>query len=380
MRERIGVIFGGRSVEHEISIISALQVMKALKKAGYTVIPFYINLDGSWLTGERLLTLEHFKPLTQVNGDEVVVDLAKGKFYRKRWYGKSLIEVDLLFPMIHGTGGEDGTLQGFLELINVPYVGSGVAASAIGMDKVLTKMVLQQKGIPTLDYFWFMQSCWYHEKEQLLAKINQRFAFPLIVKPAILGSSIGISVVNNNDELEDAIDLAVSLSDKVLIEPQVRNLREFNCSVLGEGKELLVSECEEPLKTETILSYADKYLKTGGKKLTGKINQNGLEQGRRNLPVQIDPELKNQIQRYAKEAFYEIAGSGVARIDFIWDEDRKQLYLGEFNTIPGSLAFYLWEASGVSFEALLKRLLELAKQRFVRKNSLVTHYSNNLFS
>ncbi len=375
MKERIGVVFGGKSVEHEVSIISALQVMKALKEAEYEVIPFYITNDGSWLTGNKLMQLDSFKPLSKVVGGKIEFSLSDGRFYKKIFLGKQLLELDLLFPMVHGTGGEDGTLPGFFELINLPYVGCGITASALGMDKILTKILLQNKGIPTLDFFWFVQTRWINERVKLLEEINNRFVFPVVVKPGILGSSIGISVVNNNEELEDAIDLAVSLSEKILIEPYIKNLREFNCSVLGDGEDVLVSECEEPLKTAEILSYQDKYLKGGSKKSA----QRGMEQVQRHLPAKISEELKREIQLYAKQAFLEIGGSGVVRIDFMWDQDNKQLYFGEFNTIPGSLAFYLWEATGISFRELVVRLVELAKKRFIRKNSLTTHYSNNIF-
>lgn len=392
MKLNIAVIFGGRSVEHEISIISALQAMAAINQEKYKIIPLYISKAGEWYTGKELLTLENYRDLDQLlsKGTKVVVDQNSGcwKIYRKfskLFGGMKSIPIDLAFPIMHGTHGEDGTLQGLLSTMNIPYVGCDTLASAIAMDKIATKMLLQAIGVKVLDYLWFYASKWLNSKDQVIAAIKNKFTYPLIVKPGNLGSSIGVLAVQNDNELEDAIDLAVSMSQRFLIEPKITNLKEINCAVLGDRDGIEVSICEEPIRSAAILSYQDKYCggakgKLGIKGGVKNLTQGGMNEAQRKIPADIPEATAKHIQELAQQAFIGLDCSGVARIDFLMDQNNREIYLCELNTIPGSLAFYLWEPMGKSFTDLLDHLFELALKRHRENNNLIISYTKNILN
>jgi len=396
MKLNIAVIFGGRSVEHEVSIISAAQCMQAIDKEKYQVVPIYITKQGIWYTGDKLLNIENFrdieKLLTQCqpilvsqNAGEHIIYKAKPSLFAK----KELVKIDVAFPMTHGTYGEDGTLQGLLEQMNIAYVGCDVLASALSMDKITAKILLRTLQIPVLDDFCFYTEEWIDNKDQVVTKIQAKFPYPLIVKPGNLGSSVGVSAVNNNQELEDAVDLAVSMASRILVEPKITNLKEVNCSVLGDHEFAETSVCEELFNSGEFLSYQDKYCGSGkmaakGQECCGscdstvKLEKQGMLSAKRQVPANISTELTAKIESLAKQAFYGLNCAGVVRIDFLIDRNTNQIYLCELNAIPGSLAFHLWVPRGKTFTELTNRLLGIALKRHREKNNLTVSYASNI--
>ncbi|MDR1056995.1 MAG: D-alanine--D-alanine ligase [Coxiellaceae bacterium] len=385
MSLNVAVIFGGRSVEHEVSILSALQCINAINKDKYNVVPMYISKQGHWYTGKKLLDLNNYRNLDDLliashkiilnqNANSFSFFFEPQSFLTKR----RAFDIDIAFPLVHGTYGEDGTLQGLLEMMNIPYVGCDVLASAITMDKIVSKKLLRTFGIKVLDDFWFYGERWISDKDRIVSAIKTKFNYPLIVKPGNLGSSIGVSAVNNDQELEDAIDLVVRLSPKVLVEPRIINFKEINCSVLGDRDVIEVSVCEKPLRSEGILSYQDKYAGGVKNKFGLKANQPSSSAKRR-IPADISQELSAKIQNLSKQAFINLNCSGVVRIDFLFDQDTSEVYLCELNTIPGSLAFYLWKPLDISFTVLTERLVELALKRHREAGNLIVSYADNIF-
>ncbi|MBU0744698.1 MAG: D-alanine--D-alanine ligase [Gammaproteobacteria bacterium] len=388
MTLNIAVIFGGRSVEHEISIISALQCINAIDRDKYEVVPLYISKQGDWYTGKHLLDLSNFRDLDLLlaKSHRVILNQNSGRanFYlepKSIFTKRSSISIDIAFPVIHGTYGEDGSLQGLLEIMNIPYVGCDVLSSAIAMDKVTTKILLQASGIKVLDYYSFYSEIWIGSRDAVLSDIKTKFTYPLIVKPGNLGSSIGVTAVNDDVALEDAIDLVISLSQRVLIEPHITNLKEINCAVLGDRDFAEVSVCEEPISSEEILTYQDKYSGGGKNKIgvcLGKGASGGMSSAKRKIPAEMSQEMNAKIQGLAKQAFISLNCSGVVRVDFLIDQNTNEIYLCELNTIPGSLAFYLWEPLGKSFTDLTERLIELARKRNREVNNLTVSYPDNI--
>lgn len=380
MKVNIGVFFGGRSVEHEISVISALQAISAFDKNKYDITPIYITKEGKWYSGNELLNVDAYKNLKQLLSTATEIYMTPGfgdfsiypvqkSFFRQKALGK----IDLAFPILHGTNGEDGVLQGFLELKGIPYAGCNVLASAVGMDKVMMKMVLKESGIPVVDYTWFTDKSWHTNQEAVLANIR-KIGFPLIVKPANLGSSVGVSKATNDAELTAAIDLAGRFSQRILVEKMVTNLTEINCSVLGDSDSQTASVCEEPFGSGDILSYEDKYLSKGSG------SSKGMSSTKRQIPALISEELAATIQGLAKETFRVLSCAGVSRIDFLLDTQSNTVYVNEINTIPGSLSFYLWEATNKTFVELLNDLVNLALKRHRERDNLLVSYGENIFS
>lgn len=377
-RLKVGVIFGSRSVEHEVSIITAHQVIQAFDKDKYEVVPIYITKEGHWFSGERLLKLENFKDLPSLISDLEKVYIAPDPSIEslvrvsKRWFKKaSPIKIDVAFPLVHGTYGEDGTLQGLLELANIPYVGVGVLGSALGMDKIAMKAVFRENKLPILNYLWFLREEWRKASEDIIAMIEANLKYPMFVKPANLGSSIGISKVRSRDELMYAIDVASHYDRRLLVEEALEDAIEINCSVLGND-DPIPSVCEQPVSWEEFLSYEDKYLK--GNKISG------LKGADRRIPAPISSELTGEIQRLAIKAFKAIDGCGVARVDFLVDRKDKKVFVNEINTIPGSISFYLWEATGIKFPILIDRLIALAFERHKEKGKTSYSYDSKLLS
>lgn len=380
MKIKVGVFFGGKSVEHEISVISALQTISAIDKNKYEVVPIYISKNGEFFTGDQLLDVDSYKNISNLlrhctkirfssnYEDSNLYNAQKGIFDKQ-----IVTKIDVAFPVLHGTNGEDGTIQGLFELIGIPYVGCNVLGSAIGMDKIVMKMVLRESGIPIVDYVWFYSKNWLKSKAEISAKIN-KLGFPVIVKPSNLGSSVGISKAANDDELEDAISLASCFSNRIVIEQMVVNLREINCSVLGDYENAEPSVCEEPVKQGDFLTYQDKYVnnsKGGGSK--------GMTSTKRIIPAPISDEMTKAIQEYAVQTFLVLGSAGVSRIDFMIDDNTKNIYVNEINTIPGSLSFYLWEATNKTFQELVSKLIDLALKAHREKNNLTLTYDSNIF-
>jgi D-alanine-D-alanine ligase len=380
MKTRVGVLFGGMSVEHEVSVISGLQALHALDTGAYEGVPIYITKQGEWYTGPELTSVEEFKDVaalkkkakrvvlfTDESGRHLLLDPKPGLFKTKN----IVDEIHVAFPVTHGTYGEDGALQGFLEMNKIPYVGCDVLSSAVGMDKIAAKTILKGAGLPQTGYLWFYSKAWADNREDCLARVEAELGYPVIVKPANLGSSVGVERAMNADELEQAVDLVVNYSHKVLVEKMVDNLKEVNCSVLGDYEEALPSIIEEVGKTSEILSYADKYMNQASKGMSGSA---------RIIPANITEETRVKVQDLAVKTFLELGAGGVSRIDFLIDTVTDEVYINEINTIPGSLSFYLWEPSGKTFTELTSRLIQLALKRARERENLTFSIDTNLLS
>ncbi len=383
MKVRVGVFFGGLSVEHEVSVISALQAIQNMDTTKYEVVPIYLSKDRKWYTGEGLLDVENYKDLKGLlaNSQQIILtqDANDRTVLQKYPFGlfgkKTIAEIDVAFPVLHGTFGEDGSLQGLFELYNIPYVGSDVPSSATGMDKVLMKQILQSTGISMADYCWFYSSEWTDHPETFEKKIEE-MGYPVIVKPANLGSSVGISSAKNVEELREAIELAMTFANKLVVEQMVPNLKEVNCSVLGDYEEAEASICEEVLSSQEILTYADKYEGNGTKGGGSK----GMQSTSRKIPAEISDDMTLEIQDLAKQTFRALGCSGVSRIDFLINKEENKVYVNEINTLPGSLAFYLWEPLGKSLTQLTTDLIQLALKRHRERSKLTFTIDSNLFS
>ena len=387
MKINVGVIFGGRSVENEISVITAAQTMAAMNEEKYNIVPIYISKEGHWYTGEKLRTTDNYRDMkallasvTEVYFRPVFGDNNLYKV-RKPLFGSDVAaKLDVILPALHGTNCEDGSFQGAIEMTGIPYAGCNVLASANGMDKITMKMILAQSGIPVIDYTWFSDKEWFDCQDKVVEKVEKALAYPLIVKPADSGSSVGITAVHNREELVEAIDNAVSYSKRIIVEKLVEKLKEINCSVLGNYYECEASVCEAPIRSGEILSYADKYL-GGGKGSKGAVKQSqGMRSTVREIPANLPQKDTDFIRTTAVETFKALACDGVARIDFMINEADGKIFVNEINTIPGSLSFYLWEATGVSFEQLTERLIEIAFQRKRDSSFKTTSYKENIFN
>ena len=366
MRIKLGLFLGGKSVEHEVSIISALQAANAFDKQKYEIIPLYISKSGTFYTGGDLLKIEEYRDIpallnksqqvTLVNENGVCTLL---RYPLKRFGNPVAGSIDMAFPVVHGTNVEDGALQGYLKTLGVPFAGCDVTASALGMDKFAMKTVLKENHIPVLDCRKVHVKEYYSEPAATTAALERAFPYPLICKPLNLGSSIGIQKAANSTELTAALEYAFQFANTALVEPAIVSLKEINCAVLGDRNQVKISECEEPVNADAILSYQDKYMaqgKTGG-------SSKGMSGAKRIIPANISPEMREKVRTLAGATFQALDCNGVARIDFLLDTDSDTLYVNEINTIPGSLSFYLWEPVGLTYTALLDEIVDLAWAR-----------------
>lgn len=386
MKIKLGVVFGGKSVEHEISIISALQAIQSLDKEKYDITPIYVTKNNEFYVGARIGDIEAYRSNigTLLKESQRVLLVNDGKNvkllrYPAKAFGKAIVgEIDVALPVVHGTNVEDGTLQGFFKMLNLPYVGCDVLSSALGMDKYAMKAVLKDNGIPVLDCRTFTAAQYDADNDKVIAAVEGAFGYPVIVKPVNLGSSIGISKADDRDKLIAALDTAFCYAQKVLVEPAVQNLKEINCAVLGDCDEAMASECEEPVNADEILSFEDKYIGNGkgGAKKTG--GSKGMATLSRKIPAEITQEQKQTIQAYAVKAFQALGCNGVSRIDFMMDKGTGKIWLNEINTIPGSLSFYLWEPIGVSYPELLDRMISLALKRERESENITYAFDSNV--
>ena len=379
MKTNVAFIFGCRSVEHEVSIISAVQAMKAANKDKYNIIPIYVAKSGEMYTSEKMLEIEPFRDMNTLISESTPVTMIKSgndvvlHFLNKKIFSKNKdISIDVAFPVVHGTNCEDGTLQGYLEFLGLPYVGCDILSSSVGMDKAIFKSVMKNASLPVLDCIDFYSREYAQDRDSIIQKAEERIGYPMIVKPVNLGSSVGISKAQNRVDLLDAIDLATSFSDKVLVEHAVCNIREINCSVVGDYDDCEASVCEEPFMNDEILSYEDKYM--GGSKSKGMASLG------RKLPADISAEKSLEIQNLAKAVFKALGASGVVRIDFILDTETDKVFVNEINTIPGSLSFYLWEATGLPYNQLIDKLISLAFRRNRNRQNLTFTIDTNILS
>ena len=383
MKTNIAFFYGCRSVEHEVSIISAVQAMRAVDREKFDITPVYVTKDGEMYTGDCLFEISEYRNLPELfqkckkvnfireNGTVIMRELTKKRF------SKPLdTRIDVAFPVVHGTNCEDGTIQGFFEYLNLPYVGCDIISSAVGMDKAVFKDVLKSAGLPVLDCICFKAKEYLTDKQTIQSKIEENIGFPLIIKPVNLGSSVGISKVNTKEQLDDAIMLALSFADRILVEHAITSLREINCSVLGDSDECEASVCEEPFMNDEILSYEDKYM--GNSKNGGQSK--GMASLGRKIPADLTEEKAEEIRNLACKVFKAIGASGVVRIDFMIDTETDTVYANEINTIPGSLAFYLWEATGIKYTELLNRLVDLAFKRQRSRQNITYTIDTNILS
>lgn len=378
-RITVGIFFGGRSVEHDVSIVTAQQIMQALDAQRYEVIPVYISREGKWFTGDVLRKIENFKEdrilsapglksvilSPDVRHHGLIVDPLAG-----RWKQSQIQRLDVAFPAIHGTHGEDGTLQGLFELADIPYVGFATLGSALTNDKIMTKILLRAQGLPVLDMVDFSRAEWLADPERILAQIAQAFVFPVFVKPAVLGSSIGVNRVQDAAMLRTAIDVAINFDRRVLVEPAFMGGVEINCAVMGYGTELRASVLEQPLSWTDFLAFEDKYLRGG----------EGMKSADRIIPAPLSAELTARIQQMALDAFRAVDGRGIVRIDFLVRPDDGEVIVNELNTLPGSLAFYLWQESGLQPGPLVDHLIGLAREAHADKRRNLYDYRTNLIN
>ena len=383
MKTVIGVFFGGKSVEHEVSIISALQVIENLDKEKYNIIPIYISKDNKFYSSEFLSDINRYKDLDEIVrlSDEVYFTHENGSLLVNKKDGllkKVLFKIDIVFPVVHGLNVEDGTLEGFLEMYNIPYVGCDVCSSAVGMNKIIFKKVLESSNIHVVEYDTLNISEFEQDSKKAFEKIKDKLSLPIIVKPANLGSSVGIEIIKDEKEFVPKMQQVFEFCENVLIERCITNLREINCSVVGDFSSQEVSVLEEPIKEDEILSYKDKYLGNGkgGKlsKMGGKSS--GMASLTRKIPAQLDKDQEDEIYNLAKNTFKLLNCEGISRIDFIIDGDNNKIYVNEINTIPGSLSFYLWVPKGVKFCELLDKAIRIAIKRQERRNKIT--YSTNV--
>lgn len=387
MKTNIGVFFGGRSTEHEISVISASQAMHAINRDKYDVTPIYISKQGKWYTGDALFDVANYRDINSLLAkcQEVYMrpiyddyNLYKTK---KPLFGTDVLtRLDVVIPVLHGSNVEDGIFEGVLQTIGIPYAGCDVLASANGMDKITMKMILQACNIPVVDYVWFTDKQWFAKRDELIAQIENKLGYPVIVKPANLGSSVGIGCAHNREELIDKVDAAEQYSTRLIVEYMVKDLQEINCSVIGDCDDYRMSVLEQPLTSQDILTYTDKYM--GGTK-----GAKGMAASQKKFPADLPDVETKRIQFLAGETFRALSCHGVSRVDVMIEgkSERdasgcRKIFVNEINTIPGSLSFYLWEGSGMKFDEEMEHLVQLALKRKREQGMKTVSYDQNIFS
>lgn len=389
MKTNIGVFFGGRSTEHEISIISASQAMAAIDRDRYDVTPIYISKEGRWYTGSALLDLKSYRDIPALlrRCEEVYMEPEYGDYnlYRRKrsFFGGNPVvaALDVVIPVLHGSNGEDGIFEGILESIGIPYAGCSTLASANGMDKITMKMILAACDIPVVDYVWFTDRQWDNTRDSILDTIEHKLGYPVIVKPANLGSSVGIGPAKSREELIERIDDAERYSSRIIVEHMISNLREINCSVLGDCDEYETSVCEEPIHSGDFLTYEQKYGARPAKGAGAKgDNRQGMASSAKRIPADLPEDVSDRIRFLAGETFRVLSCHGVSRVDVMIDADNGSIYVNEINTIPGSLSFYLWEAAGLSFDKLMDRLVRLALSRKRAQERKTFSFDQNIFA
>lgn len=393
MKIKVGVLFGGKSVEHEISVISAIQAIGYLDKSKYDVIPIYITKNNEFYVGENVGKIESYTDINSLikSSQRVIMVWDENKLklikYPQKMLSKGYVDyIDVAFPIVHGTNVEDGTLQGYLHMMNIPYVGCDVLSSSVGMDKYVMKTVLKDNGVPVLDCKCYTSNVYDENEDAIVEEIESAIGYPVIVKPVNLGSSIGISKAENRTELYDSLETAFQYAGKVLVETAVQNLKEINCSVLGDYESAEASECEEPISSDKILTFAEKYIgdgsakgaKSGAKGGAKASGSKGMATLKRKIPADITSEQRQTIRELAVKAFKCLGCSGVSRIDFMMDTKTGNIWLNEINTIPGSLSFYLWEPIGVKYSQLLDKMISLALKRERESENITYTFDSNV--
>lgn len=380
---KVGVIFGGDSVEHEVSIISALQAMENIDTDKYEIIPIYISKDRHFYTGEALRDMETFKYFDNMKkfvkeitlcrkGNEVVMQKVKG------FFGRNVNTIDVAFPIVHGKGAEDGTLSGYLETLGLPVVGPSVLGASLGQDKVVLKQVLEANGIKTPNYVWFYDYEYDMNKDDIIKNI-EKIGYPVVVKPANLGSTIGINTAHNKDEVKKAIEEAIEYDKKIVVEQMIPNLLELNCAVCGNYEYMETSLIAQMKMKHELLTFEDKYL-SGGKKTPGVKQSGSMSNSEFEIPAKISDEMTNKIYEISKKVFRVLNLKGVSRIDYLVNEKTGDIYVNEPNTIPGSLAFYMYKPKGKDYKTLTDELIKTAIKDYKNENRKTSSFTSNILS
>ena len=389
MKIKVGVIFGGESAEHEVSIISAIQAINKMNEEKYDIIPIYITKDRQWYTGAMLKDIDSYQDLSLIKkyATNVVLVEKNNRFIlqkKKGLFKREVAEIDIAFPIVHGTNVEDGVLQGYLQTIGIPFVGPNTYAGVVGQDKVFMKAIFEKEDLPLSKYVWFYDSEYKTDKDEVLKKIS-KLKYPLIVKPATTGSSIGISYAEDEAKLCEAIDDAINYDTKILVEEVVENLKEVNISVLGNYEHQKLSVIEEVNGHNKFLTYEDKYIgggktkaKFGVKSVPSCKGSKGMLSASRKIPADLSDKLKEEVETVAKKAFKALGSSGCCRIDFLIDSKKNKVYVNEINSIPGSLAFYLWEPLGKDYTELLDDMINIGIEDYKKRSSKTYTFDTNI--
>ena len=389
MKIKVGVIFGGESAEHEVSIISAIQAINKMNEEKYDIIPIYITKDRQWYTGAMLKDIDSYQDLSLIKkyATNVVLVEKNNRFIlqkKKGLFKREVAEIDIAFPIVHGTNVEDGVLQGYLQTIGIPFVGPNTYAGVVGQDKVFMKAIFEKEDLPLSKYVWFYDSEYKTDKDEVLKKIS-KLKYPLIVKPATTGSSIGISYAEDEAKLCEAIDDAINYDTKILVEEVVENLKDVNISVLGNYEHQKLSVIEEVNGHNKFLTYEDKYIgggktkaKFGVKSVPSCKGSKGMLSASRKIPADLSDKLKEEVETVAKKAFKALGSSGCCRIDFLIDSKKNKVYVNEINSIPGSLAFYLWEPLGKDYTELLDDMINIGIKDYKKRSSKTYTFDTNI--
>ncbi len=387
MKIKVGVVFGGKTVEHEVSIITALQAMNKMDREKYDIIPIYITKSGEWYTGSMLSDIEVYQDLGLIKKYATNVILCKknGVFVlqSKGFLKKVVTELDIVFPMTHGTNVEDGALQGYFQTVGIPYVGPNVYAAAVGQDKAYMRDIFKANNLPIPEYVWFYDSEYRENDEEVLKKI-EKIKYPVIVKPATTGSSVGIGISNNREELVKNIDEALQYDSKIVVEEVISPLTEVNVSVLGNYEHQELSAIEEVFSKHKFLTYEDKYIGSG--KVKGKLGakfapvkgSKGMASADRKIPADLDEKVADQVKELAVKTFKVLGSSGAARVDMLVNEKTNKVYVNEINSIPGCLAFYLWEPIGKHYTELLDDMINIAIKDYKKRESKTHSFDTNI--
>lgn len=383
MKIKVGVIFGGSTVEHEISIISAVQAMGFMNQDKYEIIPIYVDKNKDWYTGKMLMDIEIYKDFNNLKryAKQVVLVKKNGQFFLQTlgFWKRNIAELDIAFPIVHGNNAEDGTLAGYLDTVGIPYVGSHVLGAAMGQDKVIMKQVMKACNLPIVDYTWFYDTEYQQFNEDIKKEIK-KIGYPVIVKPATLGSSVGIVYVKDEKKIDEAIEEAIKYDNKIVVEKAVTDLVEVNCSVLGNYEYQELSAIEEVMSSDEFLTYQDKYIGNGTKKGIKGSGSKGMVATDRVIPARISDTLTEQVKQISKDTFKALNLSGLCRIDFLVDKKKNKVYVNEPNTIPGSLSFYLWEPIGKQYPTLLDDMITLAIRDYKSRSKKVRTFDTNVLS
>ena len=388
MKIKVGVIFGGETVEHEVSIISAIQAMNKMDEEKYEIVPIYITKDREWYTGDMLKDIDVYQDLNLIKkySKNVVLYFKNGSYVlqSKGLFKNVVKEIDIAFPIVHGTNVEDGVLQGYLQTIGIPYVGPNVYGAVAGQDKAIMKDIWKSLDIPMTKYVWFYDVDFRQTPEDVIKKV-ETLKYPVIVKPATTGSSVGINVCENREKLKEAIDEAIQYDNKIVVEEVVENLKEVNIAVMGNYEHQKVSVIEEVLSSNKFLTYSDKYIGGGKGKLKGGVKapvkaSKGMASTSRKLPADLSEKTRKEVEDIAVRAFKGLGSAGNSRIDFLIDEKTNKVYINEINSIPGSLAFYLWDAKDINFTQVLDDMINIGIKEYKKRLSKTHSFESNILA